>query len=58
MTDSPSRRSPPAFKSRLRRLTILDLERMSPAQRQRREADEQREVREWRDRQKREATKR
>jgi hypothetical protein len=38
---------PPAFRSRLRPLSILDLERMSPGALQRREAEEERERREW-----------
>jgi hypothetical protein len=47
---------PPLFWSRLRRLTIVDYERMSPAQLQRREADEERELREFQEWQKRAAT--
>ena len=54
MTDSSSRRSPPLiFRSKLRPLTILDLERMSPAQLQRCEAEEELERRDWLDAQRR-----
>jgi hypothetical protein len=41
----PTVKAAPVFKSRLRRLSIVDLERMSPAQRQRREPDEARSAR-------------
>jgi hypothetical protein len=37
----------PSFKSKLRPLTILELERLSPAARDRREAEEERERRDW-----------
>jgi hypothetical protein len=37
----------PVFKSQLRPLSILALERMSLAQLQRREAEEQQELRDW-----------
>jgi hypothetical protein len=47
--------SPPKFISRLRPLSILELERMSPGQRQRREVAEEVELREWRDEQRRAA---
>ena len=53
MTKSTSRRSEPVFKSRLHPLSILDLERMSPAQLQRREAEEEAERRAWLDEQRR-----
>jgi hypothetical protein len=43
----------PVFRSRLRPLSILALERMSAAQLQRREALEEDELRQWRDEQKR-----
>jgi hypothetical protein len=39
--------SPPRFRSRLRPLTIVDYERMSPAQLQRREFEEDHERRAW-----------
>jgi len=39
--------APPRFQSRLRPLSILDLERMSAAQRQRREAAEEQERKDW-----------
>jgi hypothetical protein len=45
--------SPPRFRSRLRPLSIVDYERMSPAQLQRREAEEQRERQDWLDEQRR-----
>ena len=38
---------PPRFVSRLRPLSILDLERMSPAQLQRREFEEEQERLDW-----------
>ena len=53
MTDAAARQSPPVFKSRLRPLSIVDYERMSPAQLQRREAAEAQERQEWADAQKR-----
>ena len=45
----------PAFRSRLRPLSILDLEKMSHAQLRRREHDEEEELREWLDAQRRRA---
>jgi hypothetical protein len=45
--------SPPRFRSRLRPLSIVDYERMSPAQLQRREAEEEQERRDWLDAQRR-----
>ena len=53
MTKSTSRRSAPVFKSRLHPLSILDYERMTPAQLQRREAEEEQERRAWADEQRR-----
>jgi hypothetical protein len=45
---SPARSMKPAeFKSRLRPLSIYERERMSPAQLQRREAEEERELKDW-----------
>jgi hypothetical protein len=38
---------PAEFKSRLRPLSIYERERMSPAQLQRREAEEEREIKNW-----------
>ena len=38
---------PTEFKSRLRPLSIYERERMSPSQLQRREADEERELKDW-----------
>ena len=55
MTKSTSRRHGPVFRSRLRPLSILDLERMSPAQLQRREAAEAQERQQWLDEQRRAA---
>jgi len=43
--------APPKFRSRLKPLSIRDYELMSPGQRQRREAAEQAEYREWLDQQ-------
>ena len=48
-------KSPPVFKSRLRPLSILELERMSPAQLQRREFEEAQERQAWLDQQRRAA---
>ena len=45
--------NPPVFRSRLRPLSILELERMSPARRQWREALEDLERREWDEEQRR-----
>jgi hypothetical protein len=45
--------TPPVFRSRLRPLTILDYERMTAAQLQRREAEEERERQEWDEEQRR-----
>jgi hypothetical protein len=50
MTDSAPRRSP-AFVSKLPRVSLYELERMNPCQRQRREAAEEMELREWRSQQ-------
>ena len=55
MTNSASRRSEPVFRSRLHPLTILQLEKMSPAQRARREFEEERERQQWLDEQRRAA---
>ncbi len=49
MTSPP----PSKFISRLKPLTIYDLERMSPAQLQRREAEEERERKDWAEQQRR-----
>jgi hypothetical protein len=38
---------PAEFKSRLRPLSIYERERMSPSQLQRREAEEERELKDW-----------
>jgi hypothetical protein len=38
---------PAEFKSRLRPLSIYERERMSPSQLQRREAEEEREIKDW-----------
>ena len=48
-------KSPPVFKSRLRPLSILELERMTPAQLQRREFEEAQERQAWLDQQRRAA---
>jgi hypothetical protein len=48
-------KGPQTFRSRLRPLSILELERMSPAQMQRREAEEEQERRAWADAQRRPA---
>ena len=58
MTKSTSRRPGPVFRSRLRPLSILDLERMTPAQLQRREAEEAQERQQWLDEQRRAASTR
>jgi hypothetical protein len=44
---------PAEFKSRLKPLSIVELERMSPAQLQRREAEEERELKDWLEEQRR-----
>ena len=46
-TDESAMKQTPAFKSRLRPLSIVDYERMTPAQLQRREAEEEQERRDW-----------
>jgi hypothetical protein len=43
----------PGFRSPLRPLSVLDLEHMTPAQLQRREAEEEQERRDWLDAQRR-----
>jgi hypothetical protein len=45
--------SPPVFKSKLRPVSIHDLERMTAAQLHRREAEEEQERRQWLDEQRR-----
>jgi hypothetical protein len=45
------RHQPPAFRSNLRPLSIIDYERMSPQQRQHREKLEEDERRDWLDKQ-------
>jgi hypothetical protein len=51
----PSNASPRGFVSRLKLLSIVDFERMSPAQRQRREGAELAEFEQWREEQRRAA---